>query len=224
MLRSSTRASHSSRIYGLLGVLLLSGCAAGCATADLDANEEGSEALQLQGGSGEASIVSISALGTGCPAGTAEITIDRDGLSAKVRYARFDVAVDTSTSVSVKDCQLAIALRDMEDYQYEVGSTLVGIAALAAEQSARILQFGYLQGSPGQADRASRELEGPLDDRFEVSAPSATVSTSCGPARDVNLRTTVRLDSGATKRAGHVSFSAARDADQTITVTPKRCR
>ena len=86
MLRSSTRASHSSRIHGLLGVLLLSGCAAGCATADLDANEEGSEALQLQGGSGEASIVSISALGTGCPAGTAEITIDGDGLSSPIVF------------------------------------------------------------------------------------------------------------------------------------------
>lgn len=224
MLRSSTSALPAPCVRGLLAVLLVGGSAFACATEEPGTRQEGPETLQLQGAPSDSPIVSISAMGTGCPTGSADVTIARDGLSATVRYTRFEAAVDASTSVAVKDCQLAIALRDTEDFQYEITSTLVGTAELDVGQNARVIQLGYLQGNPGEAERAVRELDGPLEGRFEFSGSRASASTSCGPARNVNLRTVVRLENGDRRAGGHLSFSDARDAAQTITVSTQRCR
>lgn len=222
MLRRSPFAWHSSRVRESLSLLLLSVCSAGCAADDLEEKQEGPATLEQQGSSSEAAILSISALGTGCPAGSTDVTIARDGLSAEVRFDRFEAVVDDDHSFSVKDCQLAVELRDMNDVQYEVSSRLSGWTSLESGQNARITQVGYLQGNAGEAERATREIDGPRSARF--SASGATVETSCGPARNVNLRTTIRLENADDRAAGRVSLSDARDAAQTITVTSRRCR
>jgi hypothetical protein len=147
-------------------------------------------------------ISAVIANGTGCALGTTAITIAPDGQSAKLTYPAFSGKVGDGTSIAAKACQLGITVRDTSKYRYTVTSTTVGRAKLSEGVRANISSLSYLSGAP-TTPGAPTTLNGPYDAPLTVEHES--LSTNCGPARDVQLRTQVSMN-GTT--AGEVTFES----------------
>lgn len=175
-------------------------------------------------------ILSVKANGTGCPPDSSKVTIRPDGLGARIDYTSFVAEVDENTSVTVKNCQLAIALANMDKFQYQVSSTIDGYATLEAGQSAKFVQKLYNQGSPTTGHEVTSELTGPFDDTFKMDTLVPDQLTTCGTARNVNLDTVVRLQNAPEKKDGIVDLAGTILANvgvahgQVITVTATPCK
>jgi hypothetical protein len=169
---------------------------------------------------------SITANGTGCPAGTSSILISDDGKTFVTTFSKLEANVTPATSAAVSDCQLAIKVTGEVSMSFALTDVVFeGSAKLADGQNARQSMRSYFQGNPSVAGEATTEIDGPYDDKvvFQNTVKTADLVWSpCGLQRDLNLRTTLRLENGTAdkKAAGYVRI----DQLSSLKLNWRRCR
>lgn len=214
-----TKESIKSKL--LLCAAALSLSAMGCATDDVDAEGvDQADGLALQAPAskdlkgGDAYFASIKPNGTGCPPGSADVSISGDGKTFTVTYSSYEATVDKNKTVDIKDCQLGIKLKSPSGLSYSVYDFYYqGYAFLANGQSAKQVAKYYFQGAPQANQReVSSNLQGPFDDTYTIKDTvgiADAVWSPCGAERDLNIRTTLRLQNSSSKKTdGYINIAA----------------
>jgi len=204
------------------GALSVSGCAtepAGHGNVDSEADVSALQAPATQPAtipSPEGSyFASVTALGTGCPKDTWDVSISPDGQVFTVRFSAYEVNITDKTPEPqvTKNCQLAIKLHSPNGLSFAVNSFFYsGYAFL--EQGVQASQWAryYFQGNPVPPTNSNRVvLTGPKDEDFvfkdEVKTQD-TVWSACGTDRDLNIYTQMQVKNSSPKRAGYANLAA----------------
>ncbi|MET0343860.1 MAG: DUF4360 domain-containing protein [Polyangiales bacterium] len=171
----------------------------------------------------------VTANGTGCPAGTWNTRISRDGLVFTMSFSAYEVRLDRTTTLSVKDCQLAIRLHTPADRSFSVQAfSYSGYAFLQPGVTGRQLATYSFQGQGVQANAARTDLTGPHDADFvfrdDVEIQDA-VWSPCGVERELNVSTRLLLQSSAPGPSAYMNLTAADGAARLVLkLAAKTCK
>ena len=133
--------------------------------------------------------------GTGCPGGTASVSLGGGGKSLSVSFSRYLAVADgrTGKTLDRKSCGLAIPVNVPAGVSVSILSmTFTGSNALPAGTRSDIRFESFFTGGHGPV--FTKSFSGPLQGGFSVKqsvAVSSTVWSSCGA--DVILRTNSSL-------------------------------
>lgn len=149
---------------------------------------------------------SVTANGTGCPAGSWDVQISPDGQTFTLRFSAYETSVDPGAVIAVKDCALGIDLHSPGGLSWTIASAFyqgygfLDSAGMTATQTAKY----YFQGNPLQAREGRTDLKGPFDDEYVfVDQVNITdlVWSPCGTDRRVNVNTRIVVKNN-TKKTG----------------------
>lgn len=143
----------------------------------------------------------VSANGSGCPAGTAKVSVSPDRKAFTVAYSHFvaQVGPEAKSTDYRKQCQLSLNVRVPEGHTYAVASAdYRGYARLEEGSSATGTAFYYFQGE-SHTTRSRHEFRGFMDKDWQISDKVAVGSLSwlpCGEKRHLNVNTELRVQRG----------------------------
>nr|WP_307837943.1 DUF4360 domain-containing protein [Actinoplanes philippinensis] len=143
----------------------------------------------------------VSANGSGCPLGTAAVTVSPDNKAFTVSYSEFtaQVGADAAATAFRKNCQLALNVKVPQGYTYAVASVdYRGFAHLERGASATHSSLYYFQGERNTG-RTKRTFNGPFDgdwQRTDAFGVSSLSFLPCGEMRYLNVNNELRVSSG----------------------------
>ena len=154
----------------------------------------------------------VRANGTGCPAGSWNTSISPDGKTFTTTFSKYEVEVTPDDAFDVKDCQLSIKLHSPQGLSFAVNDFYYsGYVLLEKGVNARQIATYYFQGDAATQSEARTELVGPNDDTFTFADSIPTrdlVWSECGVERNLNVRTTLRLQNATPKANGYLNLAA----------------
>jgi hypothetical protein len=207
--------STLSSLVVVASAALVSIGAAGCSTdaepeSTIDSTEALGTAINVPNPNG-AYFASVTANGSGCPAGTWDAAISDDGQTFTLRFSQYETTIDPGQAIAIKDCQLAIKLHSPQGLSYAVSSfyysgyAFLDSSGMNAAQTAKY----YFQGNPIASNENRSDLRGPLDKEYVFSDNVGTVDlvwSKCGVDRDLNVATRVLLRNNTRKTgSGYIS-------------------
>lgn len=207
---------------------LLFGAAWGCAADAPDPSEDEavasstvSQTIEVVSPSG-AYFASITANGSGCPAGTWEAAISPDGQAFTVTFSAYETTLSPGQATSIADCALGIDVHTPSGTSFSVGEffyqgyALLDQTGMRATQSARY----SFQGAPLVARQNRSELQGPYDNAYLFSdrvSVNDLVWSPCGATRRLNAQTQLTLRNNAARTgSGYLNTTSV---DGTIRTT-----
>ena len=143
----------------------------------------------------------VSANGSGCPDGTAEVSVSPDNKAFTVAYSHFvaQVGPEAKPTDARKQCQLSLNVQVPEGYTYAVASAdYRGYARLEEGASATETAYYYFQGE-SHTTRSGHEFSGFMDKDWQISDKVEVQSMSfmpCGEKRYLNVNTELRVMRG----------------------------
>lgn len=143
----------------------------------------------------------VSANGSGCPRGSADVTASPDNKAFTVTYSQFTAQVGPGSKAIDfrKNCQLALNVRVPQGFTYAITSTdYRGFAHLERGASAYQSANYYFQGER-QNSRVRHNFAGPMDgdwQRTEKVGIRALSFLPCGEERYLNVNTELRVNRG----------------------------
>lgn len=155
---------------------------------------------------GEVSIDLITTGGSGCPAGTAAISISPGKDAFSVTYSAFHAQVGVgATPIDFrKNCQLNARIRIPQGYSYAIsGVDHRGSARLQAGASGVQRARYYFAGQVASA-LVTHQLSGPFDDAWQTTDnvdAASLVFSPCGAERNININTELRVTAGTSDTA-----------------------
>ncbi|SDS45343.1 DUF4360 domain-containing protein [Actinoplanes derwentensis] len=147
----------------------------------------------------------VAANGSGCPRGTAAVTVSPDNKAFTVSYSEFTAQAGAGTKPTDfrKNCQLALNVHVPQGYTYAIANTdYRGYAHLERGASALQTSFYYFQGE-SKTTRYRHALSGPLDSDYQRTDTLGVASLSflpCGEQRYLNVNTELRVSAGSSDR------------------------
>lgn len=145
----------------------------------------------------------VSVNGSGCPPGSAGISVLPDNTGFRVTYREFLArAGGSSDPVDFrKNCQLAVLVHVPQGFTFAVGSAEYrGRARLESGASALQRTNYYFQGSASN-NYVDHSFTGPFFDTwstYDVTPITELVYAPCGVFRNLNINTELRVDEGST--------------------------
>lgn len=143
----------------------------------------------------------VSANGSGCPDGTAEVNVSPDNKAFTVAYSEFvaQVGPEAKPTDFRKQCQLSLNVQVPEGYTYAVASAdYRGYARLEEGAKATETAYYYFQGE-SHTTRSRHEFQGFMDQDWQISDEVEIQSMSflpCGEKRYLNVNTELRVMRG----------------------------
>ncbi len=178
------------------------------------------------------SIDVVSANGSGCPWGTAAVTVSPDSKAFTVAYSEFtaQVGVGAKPTDFRKNCQLGLNVHVPQGYTYAIASTdYRGFAHLERGASASQTAHYYFQGEP-QTSRVRHNFTGPVEGNWQRTDHIGISSLSflpCGEQRYLNVNTELRVNAGWSNKKKTTSFltmdSTDGNLDTVYHVAWKKC-
>ena len=170
----------------------------------------------------------VTANGTGCPQGTWNTRISRDGLVFTTTFSAYEARVGSQSSVAVRDCQLAIRLHTPAGRSFSVQSfSYTGYAFLQQGVIGRQLATYYFQGQPVQTPSGRGDLVGPhdADYLFKDDVPiDDAVWSPCGVERDLMINTRILLQSSSPGASGYMNLGAVDGSSALVVkLASRRC-
>ena len=157
---------------------------------------------------------SVTANGTGCPAGTWDAAISPDGKAFTVTFSQYEALVDPGQSMAIKDCTLGINLKSPSGFSFAVdsfhyqGYALLDQAGMTARQTAKY----YFMGNPVPAQELRSDMNGPYDNSYVFSDDigiADLVWSPCGVERSLIAQTRLVLQNNAAKSGtGYLNTSS----------------
>jgi hypothetical protein len=139
--------------------------------------------------------------GSGCPLGSADVTVSPDSKAFTVTYSQFTAQTGTGIKPTDfrKNCQLALDVHVPQGYTYAIaGADYRGYAHLDGGASGSESANYYFQGEP-QSTRIRHDFTGPIDSDWERTDSVRISSLSflpCGEQRYLNVNTELRVNHG----------------------------
>jgi hypothetical protein len=164
----------------------------------------------------------VSVNGSGCPAGTAAVTVSPDNTAFTVTYSNYvaQVGVGASPIDFRKNCQLGIQVHVPSGFTYAITEAdYRGFAHIEPGASGLERANYYFQGTAPTA-YVSHPLPGGYDDDFEFTDQANLVSLSwapCGEERLLNINTELRVAAGTSNPKKTTSFVEMDSTDGSIT-------
>lgn len=135
------------------------------------------------------SVELVTALGTGCPAGTTAVIPMKDPYSFGVLYRSFMVNGD-----DYQNCQLVVDVSAPSGVTYAVYAVSKGYAHLDSGAYATLQTTSYFTGLP-YTSVAAYTIKGPYDDAWEArSDTEGAYWAPCGTDRFFNINNTIRVE------------------------------
>lgn len=141
----------------------------------------------------------VTAMGSGCPQGTAQVVVSPDNRAFTVSYSKFIAQVGPQTNASDyrKNCQLSLDVLVPPGYTYAIaGADYRGYASLYEGVTASETAFYYFQGMQ-RSTRIRHDFAGRMEqdwqrsDRVELTAESFL---PCGDRRYLNVNAELKVD------------------------------
>jgi hypothetical protein len=201
--------------------------ASGCASTTDSTPEETGGATEALGGTvnvpnpSGSYIASVTANGTGCPAGTWDASISPDGTAFTVTFSSYEAIVGPGQAFSIKDCSLGIDLKTPSGFSFAVdsfyyqGYSLLDSDGMSAKQSAKY----YFMGNPVGGVSYDRTMTGPYDDDYLFSDEIATANlvwSPCGTTRRLNVTTRLVLQNNASHSGNGYLNTSTVDGEHDI--------
>ena len=168
----------------------------------------------------DGTFASVTANGTGCPAGTWNTAISSDGRTFTTTFTSYSAFVSPEQAISIKDCTLQIKVHTSEFLQYAVqGLEFLGYSYLEEGVTATVTAKTYFQGNPSDSVDTSSELKGYTNDLFVLKHGvdlGREAWSECGKERQINVQTRIRLRNADPAGTGFVNLSAAKGRAQVI--------
>lgn len=208
---------------GLIALLLTAPVATGSASA---AQADTSPA-QAEAPMADPTIDIVAVNGSGCPQGTARVTMSDDRTSFLITYSAFAVSAGPGAKAtdSRQNCQMALNINPPAGYVYDVAQIdYIGTANIADGASARLRTNYYWQGSPAD-NWVTHTMSGPMFNVWRMSdVAQAAGYAPCGERRYFNINTELRLDKGSSSGASRVAlYVTDGGATGVYHISPRRC-
>ncbi|MFI7544743.1 DUF4360 domain-containing protein [Actinoplanes sp. NPDC049599] len=178
------------------------------------------------------SIDVVSANGSGCPWGTAAVTVSPDSKAFTVAYSEFTAQVGAGARPTDfrKNCQLGLNVHVPQGYTYAIASTdHRGFAHLERGAFASQTASYYFQGEP-RTSRIRHNFRGPVEGNWQRTDTIGISSLSflpCGEQRYLNVNTELRVSAGWSNKRRTTSFltmdSTDGNLDTVYHVAWKKC-
>ncbi|WP_430782676.1 DUF4360 domain-containing protein [Actinoplanes sp. G11-F43] len=159
----------------------------------------------------------VAANGSGCPKGTAVVSVSPDNKAFTVAYSQFvaQVGPEAKATDFRKQCQLALDVKVPEGYTYAVaGADYRGYARLEKGAYATGTAYYYFQGE-SHTTSSRRQFDGFMDQDWQISDKVAIQSMSwlpCGEKRYLNINTELRVQAPKAPK-GTTSFITMDSSD-----------
>ncbi|MFI9237301.1 DUF4360 domain-containing protein [Streptomyces sp. NPDC053079] len=163
----------------------------------------------------------VSVNGSGCPAGTANVSVSPDNTAFTVSYSNYiaQVGVGSKPTDFRKNCQLSLNVHVPQGFTYAIAQAdYRGFAHL--EKGATGLERAnyYFQGM-SQTAYVNHHFTGPVNDNWQTTDTTeieALIYAPCGAMRYFNVNTELRVDAGTSDPTKTTSFVAMDSTDSSI--------
>jgi hypothetical protein len=159
--------------------------------------------------------------GSGCPPGSAAVSVAPDNTAFTVTYSTYlaQVGVGSKPTDFRKNCQLNVLVHVPQGFTYGIArADYRGFASLARGATAMQRASYYFQGTPN-TDIRTHNFAGAYEDNWQTSDEtevSAIELHPCGAMRTLNINTELRVNAGTSNPATTTSFLAMDSADGAI--------
>ena len=220
-------SSLAVSLLALVATVGASGCAADSTGPDADAEEMGESSAALGStvtvpNPSGAYFASVTANGSGCPAGTWDAAISDDGKAFTVTFSSYEAIVEPGQSFSIKDCSLAIDLKTPNGLSFSISSfhyqgyAILDQPCMTARQTAKY----YFMGNPVPARELRSDMVGPYDNSYVFSDQIGIVDlvwSPCGTQRRLNAQTRLVLQNNRTKSgSGYLNTTSVDGEVKTV--------
>ncbi len=165
----------------------------------------------------------VSVNGSGCPAGSAAVSVSPDNTAFTVTYSNYlaQVGPNTKPTDFRKNCQLGIVVHVPQGFTYAIASAdYRGFAHLEPGASGQERANYYFQGM-SQTKTVAHKLAGAYNDDWQNTDTTDIGALSfepCGEERNFNINTELRVDAGSSDRS-KTSFMTMDSTDNSLTTT-----
>lgn len=163
----------------------------------------------------------LSVNGSGCPAGTAKVTMLSDNTGFRIVYSNF-VAQTGGTALATdfrKNCQVSVAVHVPQGFTFAIArADYRGKARLASGVTGLQRTNYYFQGDSDN-NYTDHPFTGPLNATWhttDITDASALVFQPCGVTLGLNINTELRVDSGSSSAVNVLTMSASDGSVDTI--------
>ncbi|GAA4957448.1 DUF4360 domain-containing protein [Actinoplanes utahensis] len=174
----------------------------------------------------------VSANGSGCPDGSADIQVSPDFTAFTVTYSKYTASVgpDASPLDFRKNCQMALDIKVPSGFTFAIASAdYRGYASLRPGSYGQQMASYYFQGH-SHTTRSRHDFKGPMEDSWQRNDKVGIASMSflpCGERRFLNINTELRVNRGTSDTKKHTNFLSMDSTDAAINtlyrVEWKRC-
>ncbi|HEX6359337.1 DUF4360 domain-containing protein [Actinophytocola sp.] len=159
--------------------------------------------------------------GTGCPPGTAGISVSPDNTTFTVTYDQYlaRLGVGAAPTDFRKSCQLNMGMHVPDGYTYAISrAEFRGFASLAAGATGR-QRAGYYFAGQVPTPFHLHTFTGPLEDEWQTVdeiGEADMIFHPCGAQRNLNISTELRVLAGTSDPATSTSSLAMKSSASTI--------
>jgi hypothetical protein len=153
--------------------------------------------------------------GSGCPAGTASVTMLPDNTGFRITYGNFVARAGGSVPATEfrKNCQVNLLVYIPQGFTFAVArADYQGRLRLAAGATALERSNYYYQGSSDN-DYVDHTISGPVSGTWhtvDVTDDAELIYAPCGAVRSLNINTELRVDAGASAAtSSYISLRAS---------------
>jgi hypothetical protein len=164
--------------------------------------------------SGRITLDVVTVNGSGCPAGTASVSMLPDNSGFRINYSDFR-AEDGGNAAPTdfrKNCQVNLNVHIPQGFTFAVArADYWGRAHLAAGASALQRSNYYYQGS-SENSTVDHTYTGPLSGSWrstDITEVAELVYAPCGEVRNLNINTELRVNSGTSTSKSWISMRAS---------------
>jgi hypothetical protein len=140
--------------------------------------------------------------GSGCPAGTADVSVNPDNTGFRVTYDDFSAQAGGGNppTETRKNCQVNIRFKVPNGYVFAIAKAdYRGTARLADGATGLQRSNYYFQGS-AQNDYVDHTFAGPLYDDWHTTDIGPLVFSPCNKHRNLNINTELRVNVGTSDK------------------------
>lgn len=175
---------------------------------------------------GQVTVDVMTVNGSGCPNGTADVTMSPGNTAFTVRYRDYVAYAggNAEATDSRKNCQLAVHLDVPKGYTFAIAkATYRGFASLEQGATGQQRAYYYFQGRSETAVTAA-SFSGPLHERWESTDTALLVYRPCAEDRLLNINTDLRVQSDSPAKTSLMAMDSTRGSVDTLYhLAWKRC-
>lgn len=156
--------------------------------------------------------------GSGCPAGTADVSMNSDNSSFTVTYSDYRAAAGEGVPATEfrKNCQLTLRVNAPSDHSYAIERVDYSGFAHLDDGAAGLMQAAYyFQGSP-DTSYSPHEFQSPYNDNWQISDSRPVSWSECGEQPLLNINTELRVQAPENGSTSLMTMDTTRGSARSV--------